>query len=142
MPTKQNILVLCTGNSCRSQLLHGYLQQLVGERATVYSAGVETHGLNPRAVRVLAEDGVDIAHHTSNHVNEYAHLPFDYVLTVCDHADEVCPIFPSSAQRLHHNFPDPARASGSEQEILAHFRAVRDQVKTYVQQFAQQYFPD
>ena len=141
MPTNQNILVLCTGNSCRSQLLHGYLQQLLGERAAVYSAGVETHGLNPRAVRVLAEDGVDIAHHTSNHVAEYAHVPFDYVLTVCDHANEVCPIFPFSAKKLHHNFPDPAKARGSEEEILAQFRAVRDQVKAYAQQFAQQYFP-
>jgi len=141
MPTNRNILVLCTGNSCRSQLLHGYLQQLLGERAAVYSAGVETHGLNPRAVRVLAEDGVDIAHHTSNHVAEYAHVLFDYVLTVCDHANEVCPIFPSSAKKLHHNFSDPAKARGSEEEILAQFRAVRDQVKAYAQQFAQQYFP-
>jgi arsenate reductase len=141
MSVTPNILVLCTGNSCRSQLLHGYLQQLLGERAAVYSAGVETHGLNPRARRVMAEDGVDIAHHTSNHVEEYAHVPFGYVLTVCDHANEVCPVFPSSAKKLHHNFPDPARASGSEEEILAQFRAVRDQVKAYAQQFARQYFP-
>jgi arsenate reductase len=141
MPASQNILVLCTGNSCRSQLLHGYLQQLLGARAAVYSAGVETHGLNPRAVRVMAEDGVAIAHHTSNHVDEYAQVPFDYVLTVCDHAQEVCPVFPFSAQKLHHNFPDPAKASGSEEEILAQFRAVRDQVKAYAQDFARQYFP-
>ena len=141
MPTKQHILVLCTGNSCRSQLLHGYLQQLLGSSAAVYSAGVETHGLNPRAVRVMAEDGVDIAHHTSNHVEEYTHVPFDYVLTVCDHAQEVCPVFPFSAKKLHHNFPDPAKVSGSEEEILAQFRAVRDQVKAYAQDFARQYFP-
>ena len=141
MPTKQHILVLCTGNSCRSQLLHGYLRQLLGERAAVYSAGVETHGLNPAAVRVMAEDGVDIAHHTSNQVDEYAQVPFDYVLTVCDHAHEVCPVFPFSAKKLHHNFPDPAEASGSEEEILAQFRAVRDQVKAYAQDFARQYFP-
>lgn len=141
MLTDQNILVLCTGNSCRSQLLHGYLQQLLGGHAAVYSAGVETHGLNPRAVRVMAEDGVDIAHHTSNHVDEYAHVPFDYVLTVCDHANEVCPVFPASAQRLHHNFPDPAKATGREEEVMAQFRAVRDLVKDYAQQFARQYFP-
>jgi len=141
VPSKQNILVLCTGNSCRSQLLHGYLQQLLGSSAAVYSAGIETHGLNPCAVRVMAEDGVDIAHHTSNHVDEYAQLPFDYVLTVCDHASEVCPVFPSSAKKLHHNFPDPAKASGSEEEVLAQFRAVRDQVRAYAQQFARQYFP-
>jgi arsenate reductase len=133
--------VLCTGNPCRSQLLHGYLAQLLGTRAAVYSAGVETHGLNPRAMRVMAEDGVDIAHHTSSHVDEYAHVPFDYVLTVCDHANEVCPVFPSAAKKLHHNFPNPAKASGSEEEITAQFRAVRGQVKAYAQQFAHQYFP-
>jgi arsenate reductase len=140
MTVPQNILVLCTGNSCRSQLLHGYLQQVLGKRAAVYSAGVETHGLNPHAVRVMAEDSVDIAHHTSNHVEEYAHVPFDYVLTVCDHANEVCPAFPSSAKKLHHNFPDPAKATGSEAEIIMQFRAVRDQVKAYAQQVASQYF--
>lgn len=142
MPTTPNILVLCTGNSCRSQLLHGYLRQLLGERAAVYSAGVETHGLNPRAVRVMAEDGVDIAHHTSNHVDEYAQVPFDYVLTVCDHAQEACPVVPAAAQKLHHDFPDPARANGSEAEVMQQFRAVRDQVKAYARQFASQHFPD
>jgi len=135
-----NILVLCTGNSCRSQLLHGYLHQLLGDAAHVYSAGVEVHGVNPRAVQVMTEDGVDISRHTSNHVDEYAHVLFDYVLTVCDHASEVCPIFPSSARKLHHNFPDPAKATGSETEILAAFRSVRDQVKAYAQDFVQAYF--
>ncbi len=134
------ILVLCTGNSCRSQLLHGYLNQALGDQATVYSAGVEVHGVNPRAVRVMAEDGVDISHHTSNHVDEYATVPFDYVLTVCDHANEVCPVFPSSAEKLHHNFPDPAKATGSEEEIMAAFCAVRDQVKAYAREFAQTKF--
>jgi arsenate reductase len=137
MTTKPNILVLCTGNSCRSQLLHGYLAQLLGPRAAVYSAGVETHGLNPRAVQVMAEDGVDISHHTSNHVDEYAAVPFAYVLTVCDHAQEVCPVFPSTARKLHHNFADPARATGSEQEVMQQFRAVRDEIKAYAQAFAQ-----
>jgi arsenate reductase len=140
MATTPNILVLCTGNSCRSQLLHGYLQQLLSERATVYSAGVETHGLNPRAVQVMAEDGVDIAPHTSNHVDEYAAVPFDYVLTVCDHAQEVCPVFPSSAKKLHHNFPDPARAIGSKEAIMQQFRAVRNEVKAYAQAFIQEHF--
>lgn len=141
MTTPPNILVLCTGNSCRSQLLHGYLQQLLGARAAVFSAGVETHGLNPRAVRVMAEDGVDIAHHTSNHVAEYAHVPFAYVLTVCDHASEVCPVFPSTAKRLHHNFSDPAKATGSEAEVMQQFRLVRNQVKAYAQEFTRQYLP-
>ncbi|MBJ6110788.1 arsenate reductase ArsC [Hymenobacter sp. BT523] len=140
MPDQKNVLVLCTGNSCRSQLLHGYLEQLLGERAAVYSAGVEVHGLNPRAVRVMAEDGVDISAHTSNHVDEYAHVPFDYVLTVCDHANEVCPVFPSSARKLHHNFPDPAKATGSEEEIMEQFRAVREQVKAYAHDFVRAQF--
>ena len=140
MSNQKNVLVLCTGNSCRSQLLHGYLNQELGDQATVYSAGVEVHGVNPRAVRVMAEDGVDIRHHTSNHVDEYAHVPFNYVLTVCDHANEVCPVFPSSAKKLHHNFPDPAKATGSEEEIMEQFRAVRDQVKTYAHDFVQAQF--
>ncbi|UOQ64263.1 arsenate reductase ArsC [Hymenobacter volaticus] len=138
--TKPNILVLCTGNSCRSQLLHGYLNQLLDGQATVYSAGVETHGLNPRAVRVMAEDGVDIAHHTSNHMDEYAAVPFSYVLTVCDHAQEVCPVFPASTQKLHHNFPDPAKATGTEEQIIEQFRAVRDQIKTYAHDFVRAQF--
>jgi arsenate reductase len=136
MSDKKNVLVLCTGNSCRSQLLHGYLEQALGDRAAVSSAGVEVHGLNPRAVRVMAEDGVDI----SNHVDEYATVPFDYVITVCDHANEVCPVFPSTAKKLHHNFPDPAKATGNEDEIMDQFRSVRDQVKNYARQFTQQYF--
>ena len=140
MANPKNVLVLCTGNSCRSQLLHGYLAQALGHRAAVYSAGVETHGLNPRAVQVMAEDGVDISHHTSNHVDEYAAVPFDYVLTVCDHANEVCPVSPSSAQRLHHNFPDPAKATGSEEEVVAQFRSVREQVKAYAQDFVRAEF--
>ncbi|SDX59013.1 arsenate reductase ArsC [Hymenobacter psychrophilus] len=141
MESKKNVLVLCTGNSCRSQLLHGYLEQVLGERAAVYSAGVEVHGLNPRAVRVMAEDGLDISSHTSNHVDEYAAVPFDYVLTVCDHAQEVCPVFPSTAQKRHHNFPDPAKATGTEEEISQQFRQVRDQVKAYAHDFARAEFP-
>ena len=141
MPDQKNILVLCTGNSCRSQLLHGYLAQALGERAAVYSAGVEVHGLNPRAVRVMAEDGVDISAHTSNHVDEYAAVPFDHVITVCDHANEVCPVFPSTAKKRHHNFPDPAKATGSEAEIMEQFRSVRDQVKAYAQDFVRAEFP-
>ncbi|GAA4026778.1 arsenate reductase ArsC [Hymenobacter glaciei] len=140
MSDKKNILVLCTGNSCRSQLLHGYLVQELGERAAVYSAGVEVHGLNPRAVRVMAEDGVDISAHTSNHVDEYAAVPFDFIITVCDHANEVCPVFPTTATKLHHNFPDPAKATGSEEEIMAQFRSVREQVKAYAHDFVRANF--
>ncbi len=141
MPDKKNILVLCTGNSCRSQLLHGYLAQALGARAAGYSAGVEVHGLNPRAVRVMAEDGVNIARHTSNHADEYAAVPFAYVITVCDHANEVCPVFPATAEKLHHNFPDPAKATGSEAETMAQFRRVRDEVKAFAQDFVRVAFP-
>jgi arsenate reductase len=137
---KPNILVLCTGNSCRSQLLHGYLQQLLGDRAAVYSAGVEVHGVNPKAVQVMAEDGVDISRHTSNHVAEYAAVPFAYVLTVCGHAREVCPVFPATAHQLHHNFPDPAKATGTPEEVMHQFRAVRAQVKAYAQEFVRTHF--
>ena len=129
------ILVMCTGNSCRSQIAHGYLQNMLGDKAEVYSAGVETHGVNPRAISIMKEDGIDISSHTSNHIDEYAGIDFDYVITVCDHAKESCPIFPSSAQQLHQNFPDPAKATGSEEEIMQVFREVREMIKEYCLQF-------
>lgn len=133
---KKNILVLCTGNSCRSQLAEGYLRHFYGEKATVYSAGVETHGVNPRAIATMKEDGIDISMHTSNHVDEYLHIPFDLILTVCDHASERCPIFPSSSQRIHHNFPDPAKATGNEQAIQEAFASVREQIKRFCAELA------
>lgn len=135
----KKILVLCTGNSCRSQMMEGYLKLFAGNRALVYSAGVETHGVNPCAIAIMHEAGIDIAGHTSNHVSEYQHIAFDYVITVCDHAKERCPVFPAQAVQLHHNFPDPARATGTEEEILQAFRAVREQVKAYAQAFVAQY---
>lgn len=130
---KKNILVLCTGNSCRSQLAEGYLRYFHGDKANIYSAGVETHGVNPRAIATMLEDGIDISQHTSNHVDEYQHIPFDLILTVCDHASERCPIFPSSAKRIHYNFPDPAKASGTEAQISTAFREVREQIKAFCQ---------
>ena len=128
---KKNILVLCTGNSCRSQLAEGYLRFFHGENAHVYSAGVETHDVNPRAIATMKEDGIDISAHTSNHVDEYLAIPFDLIFTVCDHASERCPIFPSAAKRIHHNFTDPAKATGSEEEIMAEFKRVREEIKAY-----------
>lgn len=92
----KRILVLCTGNSCRSQIADGYLRHFAGDKAEVYSAGVETHGVNPRAIAIMKEDGLDISHHTSNNVNEYTNIPFDYVITVCDNAKERCPVFPTT----------------------------------------------
>jgi arsenate reductase len=128
---KKNILVLCTGNSCRSQIAEGYLRFFHSDVANIYSAGVETHGVNPRAIETMLADGIDISAHTSNHVDEYLEINFDLILTVCDHASERCPIFPSTAKRVHHNFPDPAKASGTEEEILAAFEAVRDEIKRF-----------
>jgi arsenate reductase len=127
----KNILILCTGNSCRSQMAEGYLRNFSGIAARVCSAGIETHGVNPRAIQVMKEDGIDISHHTSNNVDEYKDIPFDYVVTVCDHANEVCPVFPSTAKKMHHNFPDPAKATGTEEEILNAFRKVRDEIKSW-----------
>ncbi len=132
-----NILVLCTGNSCRSQIADGYLKHYAGDRANIYSAGVETHGVNPRAIGIMAEDGIDISGHTSNHVDEYLCIDFDHVITVCDNAVERCPVFSSTAQKWHHNFPDPAKATGTEVEIMSEFRAVRDMIKDYCKTFVE-----
>jgi len=132
----KKVLVLCTGNSCRSQIAHGYLNQFAAGKAEIYSAGVETHGLNPRAVATMHEDGIDISGHTSNHIDEYAHIDFDYVITVCDNARERCPYFPSNARLFHHDFPDPAKIKvGTEEEIMAEFRRVREMIKTYMKDF-------
>jgi arsenate reductase len=128
---KKNVLVLCTGNSCRSQIAEGYLRYFHGEKAEVYSAGVETHGVNPRAIATMKEDGIDLSAHTSNHVDEYLSISFDLILTVCDHASERCPIFPGKAQRIHHNFTDPAKVIGTEEEIMAEFRRVREEIKEF-----------
>jgi arsenate reductase len=134
----KNILVLCTGNSCRSQLAEGYLRHFAGNKATIYSAGIETHGVNPKAIQVMAEDDIDISHHTSNNVDEYVTVPFDYVITVCDNAKENCPYFPTQAQRFHFNFPDPAKATGTPDEIMNEFRRVRDMIKEYARNFISQ----
>lgn len=136
----KRILVLCTGNSARSQLAQGYLQHFAGDRAEVYSAGVAPHGVNPLAVQVMAEDGIDIAHHTSNHADEYVDIPFDYVITVCDNAREQCPIYPSSAVLIHHSFPDPGHQPGID--ALTSFRQVRDQIKKFAQDFIATRLPE
>ncbi len=114
----KKILVLCTGNSCRSQIAEGYLRYFAGDKAMIYSAGIETHGVNPKAVAVMKDDGIDISNHTSNNVEEYKNISFDYVITVCDNAREVCPVFPSQAKMFHQNFPDPAKAAGTNQEVI------------------------
>ncbi|RQO30384.1 protein tyrosine phosphatase [Taibaiella sp. KBW10] len=131
----KNILVLCTGNSCRSQIAEGYLRHFAGEAAEIYSAGIETHGVNPKAIEIMRQDGIDISGHTSNMLDEYRNIDFDYVITVCDHAKESCPYFPTKAVTLHHNFPDPAKAKGGEEEVMEAFREVRELIKTYIQHF-------
>ena len=125
----KNILVLCTGNSCRSQIAHGYLAEMTKGKANVYSAGVETHGVNPKAIAIMNEDGIDIS--------EYLGVDFDFVITVCDNAKERCPFFPTKAQKFHYNFPDPAKATGNDEEIMNEFRSVREMIKNYCEEFVQ-----
>lgn len=134
----RKILVLCIGNSCRSQIAEGYLRLYAKDKAVIYSAGIEKHGVNPKAIAVMKEDGIDISHHTSNNINEYRNIDFDYVITVCDNAKERCPFFPSTAKKFHQNFPDPARANGSDDEIMNEFRKVRGMIKTYCKTFVEE----
>ncbi len=131
----KNILVLCTGNSCRSQIAEGYLRYYAAGKATIYSAGIETHGVNPKAIAIMKEDGIDISGHTSNHISEYTNIPFDFVITVCDHAKESCPVFPSSAKTVHHNFTDPSKVSGTEEKVMQAFRNTRAEIKQYCKEF-------
>jgi arsenate reductase len=131
----KKVLVLCTGNSCRSQIAEGYLRHFAGDKAMIYSAGIETHGVNPKAIEIMKEDGIDISGHTSNHIDEYSNIDFDFVITVCDNAQERCPYFPSNAIKFHHNFPDPAKAEGNDQEVIEQFRQVRDMIKAYAKDF-------
>jgi len=135
----KNILVLCTGNSCRSQIAHGFLASMNAGKANVYSAGVERHGVNPKAIATMKEIGIDISSHTSNNITEYFDVNFDYVITVCDNAKERCPYFPTKAVKLHYNFPDPAKAIGTDDEINEQFRSVRAMIKTYCEQFVEEY---
>ncbi|MGK2862298.1 MAG: arsenate reductase ArsC [Chitinophagaceae bacterium] len=131
----KKILVLCTGNSCRSQIAEGYLKQFAKDKAEIFSAGVETHGVNPKAIATMKEDGIDISGHTSNNINEYLDIDFDFVITVCDNARERCPFFPSHAKKFHRDFPDPAKATGTDEEIKQSFRNTRQMIKDYCRQF-------
>jgi arsenate reductase len=133
--SKLNILFLCTGNSCRSQMAEGWARALKDDILNPYSAGIETHGLNPRAVQVMAEAGVDISGHVSQHVDELSGVAFDYVVTVCDHAHEHCPHWGGKTRVIHVGFDDPprlARDAGTEEEALDIYRRVRDQIKAFV----------
>lgn len=137
MNLKTRILFLCTGNSCRSQMAEGWARHLRGDVLTPYSAGIEKHGLNPLAVKVMAEAGVDISRHESKVVAELPTMDFDYVVTVCGHAHETCPVFPGRAKVVHVGFDDPpklAEEAKTEDEALAHYRRVRDEIKAFVAQ--------
>jgi arsenate reductase len=139
MAEKLKVLFLCTGNSCRSQMAEGWTKQLRGDVIEAYSAGVEIHGLNPNAVQVMAEAGVDISGHTSKHVDEFKNVSLDFVVTVCGHARETCPFFPGNCKVVHVGFDDPpenakklAEKGASEEEQLDCYRQVRDEIKAFV----------
>lgn len=129
-PTRR-YLVLCTGNRCRSQMAHGWLEHLGGDRVEIASAGTKPGGVHPLSVKVMGEAGVDISHHSSDHVDRYAGERFDAVITVCDAAREACPVFPGAEMTIHHAFDDPDDKTGgmSEAELLPTFRRVRDEIR-------------
>ncbi|MDA3923893.1 MAG: arsenate reductase ArsC [Kiritimatiellae bacterium] len=140
MTEKLNVLFLCTGNSCRSQMAEGWTRHLKGDLINAYSAGIEIHGLNPKAVKVMAEAGVDISGHTSQHIDEFRDVDLDVVVTVCGHAHETCPYFPANCKLAHVGFGDPpkmakelAEQGGSEEEQLECYRKVRDEIRAFVE---------
>jgi arsenate reductase len=133
---KLKILFLCTGNSCRSQMAEGWTKYLKSDSIEPYSAGIETHGLNPNAVKVMAEAGLDISNHNSKHLDELKDIDFDYVITVCDNANESCPMFPGKTKVIHVSFEDPPRLAENtetEQQRLDCYRKVRDEIKRFVE---------
>ena len=136
MAEKTKILFLCTGNSCRSQMAEGWVRQLKSDAIEPFSAGIETHGMNENAVRVMKEAGVDISGQRSKHVKELLEVAFDYVVTVCDHANEHCPVFPRKVKHVHVGFDDPprlAKTAKTEEEALSHYRRVRDEIRAFVE---------
>ena len=133
----KKILVICTGNSCRSQMAEAWIRKYAGDKAQVFSAGTKPESVNTKAVHVMELAGLDISHHESNLVDEYINMDLDYVITVCDEANEICPYFPTVAKKIHHSFPDPAKAKGTETEILRQYLDVRDQLKEFAMDFAE-----
>jgi arsenate reductase len=134
MVNRIKVLFLCTGNSCRSQIAEGWANHLKGDVIEAYSAGIRPIGVNPKTIQVMAEADVDISKNTSKHIDDLGGIDFDYVITVCNNAREQCPIFPGRVKLIHRAFDDPYFATGSEEEILAEFRKVRDQIKAFVEQ--------
>lgn len=140
MSEKLKVLFLCTGNSCRSQMAEGWARHLKGDVIEAYSAGIETHGLNPNAVKVMAEAGVDISGHKSQHIGEFKEVKLDVVVTVCGHAHETCPFFPGYCRVVHVGFDDPpkmarelAKQGASEEEQMDCYRKVRDEIRAFVE---------
>jgi len=133
--TKQRLLFLCTGNSCRSQMAEGLLTNLAGDRFEAFSAGTQPTQVNPRAIKAMGELAIDISNHKSQSVEIFLDQKFDYVITVCDAARETCPVFPNSKKSLHWSLEDPAEATGSEEEIMKVFRRVRDQIRERLREF-------
>ena len=138
MNDKKRVLILCTGNSARSQMAEGLLRHLAGAEFEVFSAGVAPTTVRPEAIRVLAEIGIDISHHRSKSVDEFLGQKFDYVITVCDNANEHCPVFPGETKRIHWSFDDPAAVAGNQELRLAAFREVRDQIAERLRKFVQE----
>jgi arsenate reductase len=137
---KLKVMFLCTGNSCRSQMAEGWAKKLRGDVIDAYSAGVDPHGMNPRAMKVMAEAGADISSQHSKHVDDVMHVPFDYVVTVCGNANETCPVFPGKTKVVHVGFDDPpklAKDAKTEEEALAHYRRVRDEIRRFVETLPQ-----
>ncbi|ORJ59335.1 arsenate reductase ArsC [Geothermobacter hydrogeniphilus] len=132
---KTRVLFLCTGNSCRSQMADGLINHDFAGRIEAFSAGTEPHGLNPKAVRVMAEVGIDISGNSSDHLSRFQGEPFDYVITLCGDADEKCPLFFGSTKRIHIGFDDPPKATGSEEEVLNVYRRVRDEIRQRLGEF-------
>jgi len=136
MSGKKRVLILCTGNSARSQMAEGLLRRIAGDRYEVFSAGVAPSHVRPEAIEVMSEFGIDLSSHRSKSVDEFAGQRFDYVITVCDNAAENCPVFPGSTKRIHWSFDDPAGVTGSEEDRLAAFRHSRDEIRKRLEQFA------
>jgi arsenate reductase len=132
---KKKVLFLCTGNSCRSQMADGIVNHDFAGRIEAFSAGTEPHGLNPKAVQVMAEIGMDISGNSSDHISRFEGQPFDYVITLCGDANEKCPLFFGGVQRLHMGFEDPPKATGSEEEVMAVYRRVRDEIRKTMREF-------